>query len=500
MKARALALLALACSAALAGLAMPSQARAQSFFLPATDSRLRADVLLLADEGVLSLPANAWPVPAADVRDQVHSLDVYSLAEPALQAAALRVRKRLQPVDDLDQPRLRELRVAAGEPGLLRSYDTLARDSVEVQATAGVARGRWGANLSVTAVGSPDDGHELRLDGSDLTVRWGNWLFSANKMDRWWGPGWDGSLILSTNARPMPALSLDRLDSAPLDFPVLRRLGPWRFSAFIGQAERHRPDVDRSLLLGMRFSFRPVQIIELGLSRTAQFCGRGRPCDAEAFWNVLVGNDNAGMRVSPEDEPGNQMAGADIRIVSPFQRLPLAVYGQFIGEDNSSTGIPERYLGQWGVEWWRLMSSGSSFRARFEYSNTSCKFYHPAGNDNCSYRQVIYFAGYRYHGRNIGHSTDADSESVVADFSLVRAGGDTWTLKLRRSLLDRRGGVDPYNPVTRGPGESKSAQIGWTGRVLGQSISLQAGVERNERGAGGPRTRGFGFLQWQTSL
>ena len=25
--------------------------------------------------------------------------------------------------------------------------------------------------------------------------------------DRWWGPGWDGSLILSNNARPIPAIT-----------------------------------------------------------------------------------------------------------------------------------------------------------------------------------------------------------------------------------------------------------------------------------------------------
>ncbi len=42
-------------------------------------------------------------------------------------------------------------------------------------------------------------------DGSYLGVNVGNFMLSAGYIERWWGPGWDGSLILSTNARPIPA-------------------------------------------------------------------------------------------------------------------------------------------------------------------------------------------------------------------------------------------------------------------------------------------------------
>jgi hypothetical protein len=45
----------------------------------------------------------------------------------------------------------------------------------------------------------------------------GNWSTSLGKVDRWWGPGWDGSLILSTNARPIPAISLDRRIAEPFE-------------------------------------------------------------------------------------------------------------------------------------------------------------------------------------------------------------------------------------------------------------------------------------------
>jgi hypothetical protein len=422
------------------------------------------------------------------------------IAEPALQSALLRVQRRIELNDDAAEWRIREVRVATGEAGLLRSYDTLARSALEVNTSGGFADQRWGVTVSATAVASPDDGQNLRLDGSELSIRWGNWLFGVNQMDRWWGPGWDGSLILSTNARPMPALSFDRIQSTPFAFPVLRWLGPWRLSGFVSMADRHRADVDESLFLGMRVSFKPAHILEFGLSRSAQFCGRDRPCGFAAFRNVLLGNDNAGLRVDPEDEPGNQMAGMDMRIVSPFRSLPVALYAQFVGEDNSSSGIPERYLGLLGFETWNLLDSGSLLRTRLEYADTTCKFSSGGEGADCAYRQTIFFAGYRYHGRNIGHTTDADSESWALSLSLTAADGASWSLRLRRASLDRYGFFDAYNRVSGLDGESHSVEVGWNAELWGQALSAQIGAERNDVDPRGARTEAFGFLQWRKTL
>ncbi|MBK6675043.1 MAG: hypothetical protein IPG49_16925 [Proteobacteria bacterium] len=46
--------------------AIPSIASTQSLFLPASDSRLRDDVSLLVDEGVINLPVNEWPLARED--------------------------------------------------------------------------------------------------------------------------------------------------------------------------------------------------------------------------------------------------------------------------------------------------------------------------------------------------------------------------------------------------------------------------------------------------
>lgn len=477
-------------------------AHAQGMFLPASDARLRADVSLLVDEGVIKLPVNEWPLPREDVAQAVSAVREEELADPALLTALARVRSKVVANDQTGEWRLREVRITAGQPGLLRTQDTLGREEAELTASGGVSTGRYGITLSATGVVDPDDGKELRFDGTDVSVRWGNWVLSANQMDRWWGPGHDGSLILSTNARPIPALSLDRYRSVPFDVPVLRWLGSWRFSAFLGIMEEDRADVDQPLFGGMRFSFKPSSFFEFGLSRTAMFCGKGRKCDLETFGRMLIGQDNVGRRglEDPEDEPGNQMAGFDIRIVSPFRALPIAIYGQEVGEDNSSSGIPERYLGMFGAESWFLLDSGSTVRARMEYANTKVKWYDSSVEYNMAYRQGTFFAGYRHYGRNLGHTTDADSETTSLQVSLTQRDGSYWAAQYRHGRLDRCCGVDTYNSVTAGPSDYQSFDLTWEGGFLGQHFGAQVGYEDQSPSAAGGAEGVYGFIQWRKAL
>ena len=50
-----------------------------------------------------------------------------------------------------------------------------------------------------------------------MAARLGNWSASLGQVERWWGPGWDGSLVLSTNARPIPAIAVDRRIPEPFN-------------------------------------------------------------------------------------------------------------------------------------------------------------------------------------------------------------------------------------------------------------------------------------------
>lgn len=490
------------CLISVASLFATSIVSAQSLFLPASDSRLRDDVSLLVDEGVINLPVNEWPLAREDVSQAITGITADELHDAALRAALGRVVAATTVPDNAADWDLREVRITAGQPGLLRTDATLGRENGELTSAGGTGTDRYSITVSATGVVDASDGQDVRFDGTEVTVRWGNWLFSANQMDRWWGPGRDGSLILSTNARPMPALSLDRHRSLPVNIPVLRLLGPWRFSGFLGLGESNRADVDRPAFMGMRLSFKPAPIFEFGMSRTAQFCGKDRVCGLKTLGRVLIGQDNSGRRGlnNPAAEPGNQMAGFDVRIVSPFKRLPLAVYAQEIGEDNSSTGIPERYLGLFGAESWFHLRSGATLRTRVEYSNNSCKWYNPSLEPNCAYKQAIFFAGYRHRGRNIGHTTDGDSETTSVTMALTRSNGDRWTLRGRHGRLDAYGAPDPYNPVSQGRSDYDSIEAAWEGTVRGQHFAAQLGYEKQSPRSAGDAEGVFGFIQWRKPL
>jgi len=296
-------------------------------------------------------------------------------------------------------------------------------------------------------VADAEDGQTFRPDGSYVAASLGNWMLSAGYLDRWWGPGWQGGLILSTNARPVPALSIDRNQSTPFDVPVLRWLGPWRLSTFMGQLESDR-DYSNALLWGFRMEFRPHPTLQIAASRTAQWCGEDRPCGLDTFWDLLTGNDNADASLPKDQEPGNQLGGFDVRWSWPGSRVPLALYAQGIGEDEAGF-LPSKYLGLFGAEVWGDLAGGS-WRGHVEYADTACDFLNDPPEFGCAYTHGIYTSGYRYRGRVQGHSMDADGESIGVGLLFIEQSGHRWDL-LVRDVKVNRAGVAPAHSLADGP-------------------------------------------------
>ncbi len=155
---------------------------AQGYFLPAGDSRLRDDLTLLVDEGVVNLPVNEWPLARQDVAEAVSHIDASDLGETALRNALARVIARTALPGRCRRVELREVRLTGGQPGLLRDEGTLGRENGELTSTGAVTTGRYNITIAATGVVDASDGQDLRFDGSDITIRWGNWLFSANQV------------------------------------------------------------------------------------------------------------------------------------------------------------------------------------------------------------------------------------------------------------------------------------------------------------------------------
>jgi hypothetical protein len=219
--------------------------------------------------------------------------------------------------------------------------------------------------------------------------------------------------------------------------------------------------VNDALLFGLRFNLKPLDALEIGLSRTAQWCGDNRPCDFSAFTDMLLGNDNQGVNVDPEDEPGNQLAGIDIRWSLPRQ-IPVALYMQWIGED-SRRGGPEigSWLRQVGIEHWGNIGS-LQHRTHFEVSDLKCReggFGFSETKPDCGYEHSIYQTGYRYNGRPIGHGIDGDGLSYSLGSTLVQSAGHSWNLSLRYMEINRAGTPSTRHSLSATPQELADLQL-----------------------------------------
>jgi hypothetical protein len=471
-------------------------ARADAGWFESGDTQLRLDLQLLNDAEVIRLPVHTWPIPRASVEYAMANARSQLVVNRAVSSALDRVRARIERSNGMRFGAW----AAAGDPGLLRDFDSFAREKGELGARADFDAGRFSASVRIAGAADPADGQHLRADGSHATVQLGNWLVSAHTLERFWGPSHESSLILSNNARPMPTLMIERAEARAFETRWLSWIGPWRMTFGVGRMEQDRTDIDAPLFMSWRVVTMPFKKIELGFSRTAQFCGKQLECNLDVFGNLLAGNDNVGTDATAANEPGNQMAGFDIHWTSPVGNLPYAVYAQYIGEDESSY-LPAKYLAQLGAEVWRPFGDGGLLQVFAEYSSTTCSANTSRGPYyNCAYNQGRFdVEGYRYRGRVVGYTTDADAETYSAGAAFVTPRGDTWSATARDAVLNRDGS-DARDLVSPVRAEYGALEFGWRGRVGGESISVDLGVESIQPANAARDLSAYGFVRWSHEL
>lgn len=446
------------------------------------DEGLRSDIERLADAGVLRGPVTTWPLSWPDIARDVQGTDVGNL-DSATADALLRVQRLARAASSLGYSGAGYRVGGTNEPTQLRDFVDTPREKGEIGLRASWLGDHVAANLQAAYVVDPQDDKHWRPDGSYLGVNVGNFMISAGYMERWWGPGWDGSLILSTNARPMPSVTIERNYTDPFETKLLSWIGPWRASIAVGEEEGNGVAVPDVRFLAARVNFKPRPWLEFGLTRTAQWCGGDRLCGWSKFTDMLLGRDNqVGANGSTADQPGNQMAGYDLRLRSPWRALPLTFYTQWIGEDEAGH-LPSKFLGLFGVEGWSATRWGG-LRLRAEYADTACNFARNRPEFDCGYRNGAYPQGYTYRGRIIGHAMDNDSRMYSFAMLLNRENADVVSLVVRRVELNRDGGPHAISDVPR---DLDNVELRLS-RVFGAGkLSVGFGYEESVQG----------FLMWQ---
>jgi hypothetical protein len=471
------------------------------------DLALRHDLQLLSDAGAISTPIMAWPIPWASIAADLNAASTDTLSPEAL-IARTRVLQRFDQVRGLRGLQPNAKLAVRTDSFWLRNFEDTPREDTEVRGGVSWMGERLAVRAQVTFAADPADDRDWRASGSYLAGVLGNHIVYAGELDRWWGPSHDDTLILSSNARPVGGLGLQRNVAKPFEHRWLAWLGPWTYDLFWGFLESNR-EVPDARLLAFRVGFKPMSNLEIGLTRTAQWCGQGRPCDGDALWDVIVGDSNIDDReVAADEDQDNQLAAVDVRWASPFGTGPWAVYAQGVAEDEAG-GFPSRYFGQFGFETWgtvdtRLVSG--SWRAHLEYTNTLVHFWKSDPFYKLAYEHGIYKSGYRYYGRSLGAAADRDSQLISAGLTLIDGEARSWNGLLRFAEINNRGrGIeerDLRHSVSPEALNIYSAQLShrrgirYRGLDLG-AVSLGVGVQYSDnRVTSESETDLQAFLQW----
>jgi len=427
-----------------------SAARAQPSVPWMPDAATRHDIELLVDEAGLDLLTTQWPLPIAAVARALDKLP--DTLAPALGKAREHVRRALQA-----QAQSRVGLTVRGRAEALSGFGDEATPGPLLDARSHVLdlprlAAQVGGRLEDRSSGP--HGAQLRLNDSVVATEVFGIQLQAWSHRSWWGPGWQNSLILGNNAPSVNALGIQRREASTSATPWLSWMGPWNAELFVARTE----DAMHAYLLGQRFTLRPFSHVEIGLTRTAQWGGEGRPESLESFIRLIGGGSfNAETPQQQSSDPGNAMAGFDLRARCPGS-WRCAVYAQLIGEDEAGL-MPSKYLGLYGLEHW---SADGQQRMFAEYIESQCG----AGmlgspEKGCAYRNWAYPEGYASDGRWVGANVGPDSKVLTLGWMNVASAS---ALRLHIGHIGSRAGT--FSPTTGDPSTS--------GRLLG--LSARQGV------------------------
>lgn len=411
------------------------------------DIQLRNDVEILARYGVISGPVNTWPISWKQITRNFSRTSEMDLP-PYVRQAVMRIQQKTP-----GEIRVRGRVRATNNLAIVRGFATTARNDLDADATLEYNNSDSGTTIHIQGGYSKGNGEDYaHLDGGYLSQDIGNWSVYAGAFDRWWGPGRESTLILSNNARPMPSVGLRRIEPKTFATKWLSWIGPWQWDMFVAKMEKDR-DVSNTLFVGMRLTFEPIKNFEVGMSRTLQLCGDGRPCDFSSWTRALisVGDlDNPTTAEGRANEPGNQLASLDLSYGFTVKKnVNVKLYFEGTADDLIFI-VPYTYARIAGATFYGPYgNNGSHWRITAEASDTTGSLAWLYGHHRIGiiYNHTIYSAGYRFKGRSLGHSLDSDSRLFSLAVQFSDANHWDYTIKFQRAEINIDGPATVATPV-----------------------------------------------------
>ena len=198
--------------------------------------------------------------------------------------------------------------------------------------------------------------NRFRLVEGSIGVTLHDARISFGRQSLWLGPGESGALLMSDNAQPFTALTMDH--TSPFELPLLSHfLGPVRMISFLGQLAGqnwvYSPPPSEGLnssvlpqylvgpslrpqpfLHGNKISFHPSSNLEFGMGVTAIFAGPGLPFTWHEFFRSYYGHN-----ANTATNPAKRFSSFDFTYRVPGLRKWLTLYSDsMVGDEISPIG------------------------------------------------------------------------------------------------------------------------------------------------------------------
>ena len=284
-----------------------------------------------------------------------------------------------------------------------------------------------------------DQDGDLNLDNSLLAYQFENWQVRVGAIEQYWGPSQASSLIMSNNARPLPAIAVSRGSTSVSASPWLSWLGNWYYTGQLAFLEKDRAVPNAKLLLN-RFTFSPIKKLEIGASWAVTWGGDSQSEGLSDFIKMITFQGTcqktSGQCTKDEEtKQGNHLAGFDIKYSINVLNRPVTLYAQRIGEDatdnikitdNANLIGVSTYLGRAKLF---LETSDTQISCISAESTVT----------NCYYEHSVYTTGYRYQGRAIGSTFDSDAKQITLGANYRFTNGAIAEFLLRKAELNPDG-------------------------------------------------------------
>jgi hypothetical protein len=178
------------------------------------------------------------------------------------------------------------------------------------------------------------EGATVELEKGYLKAEAVNVEVEVGRDSLWWGPGRNGALLMTNNARPFDLVKLS--NPQPFHLPLL---GLFKFNIFWSKLDNEQPSIPHPTLHGLHLDFKPHPIFEVGISQIAIFDGEGRTAlSFSDYFQILYGNKTQTGKLD-----SNQQVSVDFSLRWPNmgKYLPIARSLKFYGEVGAEdTGFP----------------------------------------------------------------------------------------------------------------------------------------------------------------